>query len=296
MLTMFDSLAYAWRHLPEKIDPVFLRLGGFEIRYYGLMYLVGFAVVYFLVMYRLKSEPIGISKDTVQNFFTWVIIGILIGGRLGYVLIYDFAHYLRYPAQIFLPFTTERGFHYTGLAGMSYHGGLVGFALAAFLFCRFHKIDFWRFTDLFAPAVPLGYMFGRIGNFLNGELYGRPTEKPWGMFFPLDPSHTLRHPSQLYEAFFEGIILFSALWNLRNKNYGMGALTALYLCGYGIARFLIEFFREPDHQMGFAWGPFTMGQLLCLFMIAAGIWISTSLRGPRGAKGAVAGRSNLTEK
>jgi phosphatidylglycerol:prolipoprotein diacylglycerol transferase len=138
------------------------------------------------------------------------------------------------------------------------------------VFCRKHQIDFWRFADLFCPAIPLGYTFGRIGNFINGELYGRVTSVPWGMYFPLDYTNQLRHPSQLYEAFFEGIVLFVILWSIRKKVAFDGALFGLYFIGYGAVRFIIEFFREPDTQIGLIWGILSMGQMLCVLMMLAG--------------------------
>ena len=158
-----------------------------------------------------------------------------------------------------------------GISGMSYHGGAIGVLLASIIFCRKHRINFWRFADLFCPAIPLGYTFGRIGNFINGELYGRVTTVPWGMYFPLDPYHRLRHPSQLYEAFFEGIFLFAILWMMRKKKYFDGFLFSLYLIGYGTVRFFIEFFRAADPQVGFVFGMLTMGQVLCLVMVFLGI-------------------------
>lgn len=154
---------------------------------------------------------------------------------------------------------------------MSYHGGLIGVALAFYIFCRARKISLLKFSDLFALVVPIAYTFGRLGNFINGELYGRVTTKFWGMYFPLDFSGQLRHPSQLYEAFFEGIFLFVILWNIRKKSWRTGSLTALYLIGYGTIRFFIEFFREPETVLGSSFFTITMGQLLCLFMIMAGI-------------------------
>jgi phosphatidylglycerol:prolipoprotein diacylglycerol transferase len=157
---------------------------------------------------------------------------------------------------------------------MSYHGGLVGAFLATVFFCLKHGMNFWKFADLLASAFPLGYTFGRIGNFLNSELYGRPTAVPWGMYFPLDAAHQLRHPSQLYEAFFEGIFLFLILWSLKRKKVFDGFLFCLYLVGYGTVRFCIEFVREPDSHLGFIYGPFSMGQSLCACMILAGVIIA----------------------
>jgi phosphatidylglycerol:prolipoprotein diacylglycerol transferase len=156
---------------------------------------------------------------------------------------------------------------------MSYHGGLIGVVMVFILFCRKHKINFWHFGDLFCPAIPLGYTFGRIGNFINGELWGRVTTMPWGMYFPLDSTHSLRHPSQLYEALFEGIVLFILLWLIRKKKLFDGFLIGIYIGGYGFVRFFIEFFREPDYQLGFVLGFMSMGQVLCLLMMAAGITV-----------------------
>jgi len=138
------------------------------------------------------------------------------------------------------------------------------------IFCSRRRINFWQIADLFVPAIPLGYTFGRIGNFINGELYGRATTVAWGMIFPLDPLQAVRHPSQLYEAFFEGLVLFAVLWTIRRRSPFDGFLLALYLMGYGLVRFFIEFYREPDAQVGFIWVSLTTGQALCLLMIAAG--------------------------
>ncbi len=197
--------------------------------------------------------------------------GLLIGGRFGYALFYNFGYYFQHPLEIILPFDFSNGIRFIGISGMSYHGGLIGVIIMSILFCRKRKIDFWKFADLFCPAIPLGYTFGRIGNFINGELYGRITTVPWGMYFPLDPTHSLRHPSQLYEAIFEGIVLFILLWLIRKKKMFDGFLIGIYICGYGFVRFIIEFFREPDSQLGFVLGPLSMGQVLCILMMMAGI-------------------------
>ena len=167
----------------------------------------------------------------------------------------------------------SNGLHYVGISGMSYHGGVIGVILVSIFFCQKYRINFWRFADLLCPAIPLGYTFGRLGNFINGELYGRVTTVPWGMYFPLDPTHQLRHPSQLYEAFFEGIFLFIILWSLRKRKFFGGFLFCLYLIGYGLVRFFIEFVRKPDSQLEFIFGPFTMGQILCACMILGGTLI-----------------------
>ena len=154
---------------------------------------------------------------------------------------------------------------------MSYHGGLIGILLAVSWYVRKSKINYWEVMDLYVPVVPLGYTFGRLGNFINGELFGRVTTSPIGMYFPQAPEKALRHPSQLYEALFEGIFLFAILWGLRKKSIPEGAMLALYIIGYGTVRFFIEYFREPDAHLGFVFASFSMGQVLCALMIAGGI-------------------------
>ena len=268
-----SCLADVWQHLPEHISPDLFAIGAFHLRYYSLMYLVAFFVTYILVSYRIKHDGYHYSLEHIQDYFMWAIAGLLLGARLGYVLFYQFDYYASNPLEILLPFDIKNGFRFVGISGMSYHGGAGGVLIASLIFCWKHKIDFWHFADLFSSAVPLGYTFGRIGNFINGELYGRVTTVPWGMYFPLDMTHQLRHPSQLYEAFFEGIVLFVILWGLRKKKVFDGFLFGLYLIGYGITRFLIEFTREPDPQLGFIWASLSMGQLLCALMILAGISI-----------------------
>ena len=259
--------------IPEHLNPVLFSIGLVEIHWYGLMYVAAFVATYYLALHRIKTEKIEYTKEIILDFLVWVMVGILTGGRLGYVLFYNLSDFLSDPWTIALPFTLSGGFRYTGLYGMSYHGGVIGALLAALFFCRKRKIKFWKLVDFFCPIIPLGYTFGRLGNFINGELWGRVTRVPWGMYFPLDSTHQLRHPSQLYEAFFEGIVLFIILWNLRKKSPFDGFLFSVYLMGYGTIRFFIEFFREPDPQLGFIWGPFTMGQVLCFLMVLGGLFI-----------------------
>ncbi|MFB3924621.1 MAG: prolipoprotein diacylglyceryl transferase [Syntrophales bacterium] len=260
-----------WQHIPEHISPVLVQIGAFQIRYYSLMYIVAFILTYILVSYRIKTEHHPYTKETVQNFLFWAIIGLIIGARLGYVFFYNLSYYIRHPLEIISPFDYTNGFRFVGISGMSYHGGAIGVLAASIFYCRNHNINFWYFADLVCPVIPLGYTFGRIGNFMNGELYGRATTVPWGMYFPLDPTHALRHPSQLYEAFFEGIVLFVLLWLLRKRKIFEGAFLGLYIIGYGLVRFFIEFVREPDTQLGFVLGFLSMGQVLCLAMILCGI-------------------------
>lgn len=265
-----DALIAAWRYLPGQINPNFLEFGAFQVRYYSLMYLVAFALTYFLVMYRIRDEKYGYTAETIQDLMIWLIIGLILGGRLGYVLFYNFDYYFHRPWEILLPFDFSDGVRFVGISGMSFHGGAVGAIAATIMFCRSRQINFWRMADLFCPAIPMGYTFGRIGNFINGELYGRATTVPWGMVFPNDPEQLLRHPSQLYEAFFEGMVLFIVLWAVRKKSPFDGFLLAIYFIGYGLFRFFIEFYRQPDVQMGYFFGFLTMGQILCFIMISCG--------------------------
>ncbi len=282
-----QDLILAWRHLPSHLSPNLLEIGSFQLRYYSLMYLAAFGCTYFLVLYRIRRESYPYTVDQIQDYFVWAILGVILGGRLGYVFFYNLAYYLQHPLEILFPFEFSNGFRFIGISGMSYHGGAIAVLVFSAMFCRRRKIDFWRFADLFCPAIPLGYTFGRIGNFINGELYGRATTVAWGMVFPLDPLHLLRHPSQLYEAFFEGLVLFALLWLMRRKSPFDGALFAWYLIGYGAVRFFIEFFREPDVQLGFVLGPFSMGQLLCFLMIAAGALIYAVRRSATPMKGTI---------
>jgi phosphatidylglycerol:prolipoprotein diacylglycerol transferase len=268
-----------WQHLPEHISPIIFEIGSFQVRYYGLMYLVAFALTYMLVTYRIKHEKYNYSIEIIQDFFMWAIIGLILGARFGYVFFYNLDYFIKNPLEIILPFEFAHGMRYVGISGMSYHGGAIGVFISGFIFCRKHGIPFWRLADLFCPAIPLGYTFGRIGNFINGELYGRVTSVPWGMYFPLDYTHQLRHPSQLYEAFFEGIILFIVLWVIRKKSPFDGFLFAMYLIGYGTVRFIIEYFREPDPLNGLILGVFSMGQVLCFLMIVVGAGVYLFRRG-----------------
>lgn len=262
-----------WNHIPQHINPNILEIGSFKIRYYGLMYAVAFAVTYLLVFYRLKKEPFEFSKSLIQRYFLWAMLALMVGGRLGFVLFYDPAYFIEYPLKIIWPFDNSGGFHYVGILGMSYHGGLLAVVLVSLIFCRKYKISFWRLADFLSPVIPLGYTFGRIGNFLNGELYGRVTTVPWGMYFPSETTGQLRHPSQLYEAFFEGLFLFVILWSLKKKRVFDGFHFCLYIIGYGIIRLFIEYVREPDPGLGSIFNLFTMGQLLCIAMILVGIVI-----------------------
>ena len=266
-----DQFIHWWQYLPEHINPIVFSMGALQIRYYGLMYASAFLVIYVLLRWRLKHESFSYAPETLDDYLFWSILGAVIGARLGYVLFYQFAYYVTHPLEIIVPFDIANGFEYVGISGMSYHGGLIGVALSTVLFCRKRKIGVWAFADFFVPAVPLGYAFGRLGNFLNGELYGRVTSVAWGMYFPQAPSVELRHPSQLYEMILEGLVLFVVLWSLRNKKLFDGYIFPIYLMGYGLVRFIIEFYRQPDAHIGFIAGQLSLGQVLCLVMIGVGI-------------------------
>jgi phosphatidylglycerol:prolipoprotein diacylglycerol transferase len=224
------------------------------------MYVFGFIASYFLVRYQMKKKTFGISRQEVENLFVYLMLGLIIGARLGYVLFYDLPLYLKDPLEIFAIWH----------GGMSFHGGLLGVLIVGIVFCWRYKKSFRRIADLFIVTAPIGLGLGRIGNFINGELYGRVTSVPWGMIFPKGGPHP-RHPSQLYESALEGGCLFIILWFLKGKKLPRGGLLAVFLFAYGIFRFSVEFFREPDQQLGFVLGPLTMGQLLSSLMIIGGI-------------------------
>ncbi len=271
-----------WQRIPYNLDPVIVSIGGFELRWYGMMYVIAFVLTYVLVQYRVKQDETEYSQEVIEHFFVLAILGVLLGGRLGYVLFYNFGYYLRHPLEAILPLSFTNGVEFTGISGMSYHGGVIGVVLAFIYVSRKHHVNFFRFVDVIIPAIPLGYTFGRLGNFINGELYGRITTVPWGMYFPADPTGQLRHPSQLYEGFFEGIFLFIILWTIRNRSPYPGFLAGLYLIGYGVVRFFIEFCRQPDPHLGKVLWFFTTGQILCAAMIAGGLllWYLATRYGP----------------
>jgi phosphatidylglycerol:prolipoprotein diacylglycerol transferase len=264
-----------WQTLPSRIDPVAFSIG-IPVRWYSLMYVVAFAVTYGLVRHRIKKEGWSVAMSKIDDFMFYAMIGVIAGGRMGYVLFYEWQTFVRAPWKIIIPFEQVQGvWEFTGLYGMSFHGGAIGVALMFIWYCRKHQLPMLTWSDLFTPAIPLGYTFGRIGNFINGELYGRPTDVAWAMVFPSDPYQLLRHPSQLYEGFLEGIVLFAVLWSLKRKWNYAGAISCLYLVGYGVIRFFVEFTREPDEHLGFVWGPLSMGQLLSVVMVVTGclLWI-----------------------
>ena len=266
-----DEFLIWWQHLPENINPIIFEIGSFKLQYYGLMYVAAFATTFFMVLFRIKREKdFDISSDQVKDLTTLMMVGLIIGARLGYVLFYHLSYYIQHPLEIILPFQFSNGITFTGISGMSYHGGLIGVVLCTWIYTHRAGLSFWQIADLYIPVIPLGYTFGRMGNFINGELFGRVTASPIGMHFPLAPGSGLRHPSQLYEAFFEGIFLFAVLWCVRKTKNPPGAMLAFYLIGYGAVRFFIEYFRQPDTHLGYILWSFSMGQLLCAAMMVCG--------------------------
>ncbi|MDI6713761.1 MAG: prolipoprotein diacylglyceryl transferase [Thermodesulfovibrio sp.] len=242
-----------------NINPEIVKVGPLSIRWYGLMYLIGFICSYLIVKREIKRKGIRVEKDFLENLYFYLILGLLIGARLGYVIFYNLSYYIENPLHIFALWQ----------GGMSFHGGLIGVVISAWLFTRAKKFDFFTLTDMLVLTAPIGIGLGRIGNFINGELYGRVTNVPWAMIFP-EGGPLPRHPSQLYEAALEGVVLFTILWFFKDKFSRSGILSSLFLVLYGIFRFFVEFFREPDPQIGYILGIFTMGQILCLIMIFSG--------------------------
>ncbi|NLD53133.1 MAG: prolipoprotein diacylglyceryl transferase [Burkholderiaceae bacterium] len=251
-----------------QFDPVAIQLGPLAIRWYGLMYLVAFAAFYFLGRRRLATAAPGgpfarWKPSDLEDLLVYGVAGVVLGGRLGYVLFYKPAYYLQHPLEALAIWE----------GGMSFHGGLVGVLVACAIFARRRGVRFLDLMDFVAPLVPLGLAAGRMGNFINGELWGRVSHLPWAMVFPQSGSAEPRHPSQLYQFLGEGLLLFAVLWWFSSRPRATGVVSGAFLVGYGILRFLAEFAREPDAFLGTVLGPFTMGQLLCVPMVVAGAWL-----------------------
>ncbi len=253
-----------------QIDPVALSLGSFElfgrtigpidVHWYGLMYLAAFAAAWVLGVYRAQQAHSPISKSQMEDLVFYGAMGIVLGGRVGYVLFYSFAEFLDNPITLIKVWE----------GGMSFHGGLIGVIVAINMYAKKVQRKFIDVMDFTAPLVPLGLGFGRIGNFIGGELWGRATDVSWGMVFPKDPDQLVRHPSQLYQAFFEGLVLFCVLFFFSRKPRPRYTVSALFLICYGVFRFGVEFVRQPDAHIGFMFGWMTRGQLLSLPMIVIG--------------------------
>ena len=248
------------------IDPVLISIGPLAIRWYSLAYIAGILIGWRYILGLAAARKCdGIDAAAIDDLIVWLVLGVILGGRLGYVLFYKAGYYLANPLEAF----------YIWQGGMSFHGGAIGVILAMALFSRKRGIAFLPLADMVVCAVPIGLFFGRIANFINGELFGRPTDVDWAVVFPRggpDP----RHPSQLYESLLEGLVLFlilAALWRFTRLRDRPGALGGVFLMGYGAFRFFVEFFREPDAHLGFLFAGATMGQLLSLPLIVAGLWL-----------------------
>lgn len=240
-----------------NIDPVAISLGPLQVHWYGLTYLVGFLAAWWLA--RRRADRIGLTKDQIGDLLFYSAVGVILGGRLGYALFYHFDRVLADPLWLFKVWE----------GGMAFHGGFLGVVVAVWLFARKHQINWIHLGDFIAPFTPIGLGLGRIGNFINGELWGRVTDVSWGMVFPgagADP----RHPSQLYQFALEGVVLFALLWWFSRQPRPAGSVSGLFLIGYGTLRFLVEFTREPDAHLGLLSAGLSMGQLLSLPMILVG--------------------------
>ena len=242
-----------------QFDPIALSIGPIAIRWYGLMYLIAFMMFLLLGRVRLKKQSL-LSIEDLDNLLTLGVLGVVLGGRLGYVFFYKPAYYLANPSEILAVWQ----------GGMSFHGGFLGVVVATMIYAWRKGWSFWNVIDFIAPLVPLGLASGRLGNFINGELWGRPTDGPWGMIFPQAGDNIPRHPSQLYQMALEGLLLFVLLWWFSSKPRPKAAVSAVFLIGYGATRFIAEFAREPDRFLGVLAMQMSMGQWLSLPMIIAG--------------------------
>ena len=253
------------------IDPVIVQIGPLAVRWYGMMYVAGFGLSYLLLLYQVGRRSVAVTRAQIDDLYFYLILGLLVGARLGYVIFYNLPFFLEHPVEIFVLWH----------GGMSFHGGLIGAFLAGYVGIRRKKIDFWKAADLIIPTAPVGIGLGRLGNFINGELYGKPSDVPWAMIFP-EGGPVARHPSQLYEAFLEGLLLFLILWFYKDKKKRDGDVFALFLICYGFFRTFCEFFREPDVQVGYIFGIITMGQILSLSMVCIGLFLKYGYLRRRG--------------
>lgn len=239
-------------------DPVLLSLGPLQIRWYGLMYVISFLIGAQIANKFSREGFMPLTKKEIDKFVTVLIIGMFLGARLAYVFIYNWDYYSNHFSEILAVWQ----------GGLSFHGGAVGMSLATYYFAKKKNVSFFSLTDPLAICAAQGLFFGRMGNFINGELYGRVTDSMFGIVFPNGGAYP-RHPSQLYEGIAEGVILFTCLFFLRKKQPIYGYVSTAFVAGYGVLRFIVEFFRQPDAQLGFYFGGITMGQILCLLMILA---------------------------
>lgn len=257
-----------WQHIYSHFDVVAFSLWGLKVHWYSIMYVIALLLALFLAKFFLRKFRFNINEKHLDSYFIWAEIGVVLGARVGYILIYDAntMYYLSHPWQIFNPYANGE---FVGIRGLSYHGAIVGFLIATFLFCKKYKSNPWVLLDLVALSVPLAYVFGRIGNFLNQELFGRITNVPWGIYVGED----LRHPSQLYEAFLEGVVVFIVVYLFKFKQSFQGELILVYAVVYSLARFICEFYREPDFDLGFVLWGMSMGQILSLMMFVVALLV-----------------------
>jgi phosphatidylglycerol:prolipoprotein diacylglycerol transferase len=256
-------------------DPVLVHLGPLSIRWYALAYIGGLVIGWWAMRRLVRLSPAVATKTLVDDFLTWATLGVVLGGRFGYILFYQPGEYLAHPLQMLQVWN----------GGMSFHGGMLGVVIALVIFCRRNSIPLLGFADRLAIVSPIGLGLGRCANFINGELWGRPApDVPWAMIFPRDPDQIPRHPSQLYQAFMEGLLLFLLVFLCSRSERiraRFGLLTGIFLIGYGVARIIGEFFREPDPFLGYLWHGATMGQILSFPMILAGAGLAAyALRRP----------------
>ncbi len=267
-----------WQHIPEYLDPIACTIGSFSLYWYAVFFFFGFLAALLFSLRSARRRFIGTYADAdIFDAFLFLFLGAFLGGRLGYVVFYNLPVFLDAPLLIFVPYDFESGI-WTGLSGMSYHGGLLGASLALFLFSRWKRKSFWEWADLVVLSAPIASFFGRLGNFFNGELPGRVTERVWGMYMPgTFPIDTLRHPSTLYQAFFEGVLVFLFLIFWKRRVSFRGELACVYLVSSAIVRFATEYFREPDRQIGLLFGILSLGQVfsiaLLIFAVAAFFWL-----------------------
>lgn len=249
-------MSYDW------IDPVIFSIGPLQVRWYGAMYVLAFLIGGMLLRYLSRKRFWPLPPESIDKFITYMIIGMFVGARLAYVFLYNWKFYAANFSHIF----------YVWKGGLSFYGALAGMVLAAWIFARRHQISFYQVTDSLALVATPGLFLGRLGNFINGELYGKVTDSAFGVVFP-GGGPLPRHPSQLYEGFFEGIVLFVILWFVHRKQRFFGVTSSFFLMGYGLFRFFIEFFREPDPQLGYYLGYFSLGQLLAFLMMPLGFYL-----------------------
>ncbi len=250
-----------------KISPEIFSIGPLSLRWYGLMYVIGFVVGFHILRARIRQGYLKVSMQYADTYITYIVVGMLLGARLVYVFVYNWEYYSVHPGEILALWS----------GGLSFHGAALGMLISSWLYARRYGVPLQSVLDALAIGAPIGLFVGRIGNFINAELYGRATDVPWAMVFPTDPLQVPRHPSQLYQGFTEGLLLFVVLCVfqkslLRRGRLKNGMLAALFVGGYGVLRFLVEFTREPDPQLGLVLGPLSMGQVLCLIMIVVAIF------------------------